>query len=72
MFCYLAVMGIVMEHEQKICQTELLNTRTIQTPKTPKCFLLMNKTWKNHGKCLILTDLEQDKMVSFKHKVHPP
>ena len=72
MFCYLAVMGIVMEHEQKICQTELLNTRTIQTPKTPKCILLMNKTWKNHGKCLILTDLEQVKMVSFKHKVHPP
>ena len=68
----MAVMGIVMEHEQKICQTELLNTRTIQTPKTPKCILLMNKTWKNHGKCLILTDLEQDKMVSFKHKVHLP
>ena len=71
MFCYLAVMGIVMEHEQKICQTELLNTRTIQTPKTPKCILLMNKTWKNHGKCLILTDLEQDKMVSFKQSTPP-
>ena len=50
MFCCLAVMGIVMEHEQKICQTELLNTRTIQTPKTPKCILLMTKWYLSNTK----------------------
>jgi len=57
---------------KKIRQTELLNTRTIQTPKTPNSILLMNKTWKNHGKCLILTDLEQDKMVIFQTQSTPP
>ena len=33
MFCYFAVMGTVMEDEQKLCQTELLNTRAKQTKK---------------------------------------
>ena len=32
----------------------------------------MHKTWKTHGKCRDLIDLEQDKIVSFKHKGHPP
>ena len=57
---------------KKICQTELLKTRTAQTPKTPKCILLMHKTWKLMENAVILIDLEQDKIVSFKHKVHPP
>ena len=58
-----------MEDEQKkLCQTELLNTRAIQTKKTPKCISATKKKVEND---MILTDLEQDKIVPFKHEVHP-
>ena len=61
-----------MEDEQKNCQTELLNTRAIQTRKTPKCIsATKKKDRKIMENDMILTDLEQDKIVPFKHKVHP-
>ena len=57
---------------KKLGQTELLNTRAIQTKKHLNVF----QQWKKKGgkimeNDMILTDLEQDKIVPFKHKVHP-
>jgi len=71
MFCYFAVMGTVMEDEQKNCQTELRNTRAKQTKKHLNVFQQRKKGGKIMENDMILTDLEQDKIVPFKHKVHP-
>ena len=57
---------------KKICQTELLNTRTAQTPKTPKCILLMHKTWKTHGKCRDFNRSGTGQNSIFQTKSTPP
>ena len=77
MFCYFAVnLGTVIEHEQKFVKTELLKTQIIRAIKNLNVFLfnfIINKLWqKNHGNAMILTDLEQENRVSFKHKVSSP
>ena len=61
-----------MEDEQKTLPFELLNTRAKQMKKHLNVF---QQRKKKGGKIMendmILTDLEQDKIVPFKHKVHP-
>ena len=73
MFCYFAVMGTVMEHEQKtsVKLSHWIHEQYKRKKKT-KCILTTKtKGGKIMGNAMILTDLEQDKIVPFKHKVHP-
>ena len=59
-----------MEDEQKTLPSELLNTRAKQTKKHLNVFQQRKKGGKIMENDMILTDLEQDKIVPFKHKVH--
>lgn len=65
-------MGTVMEDEQKNSAIWATEYTSKTNEKTPKC---ISTTKKKGGKIMendmILTDLEQDKIVPFKHKVHP-
>ena len=65
-------MGTVMEDEQKNSVKLSYWIHEQNKQKTPKC---ISTTKKKGGKIMendmILIDLEQDKIVPFKHKVHP-
>ena len=60
-----------MEDEQTTLPSELLNTRAKQTKKHLNVFQQRKKGGKIMENDMILTDREQDKIVPFKHKVHP-
>ena len=64
-------MGTVLEDEQKTLPSELLNTRAKQTKKHLNVFQQRKKSGKIMENDMMLTDLEQNKIVPFKHKVHP-
>ena len=73
MFCYFAVMGTVMEDEQK--NSVKLSYWIHEQYKREKRLNVFQQRKKKDRKIMendmILTDLEQDKIVPFKHKVHP-